>query len=525
MTDEYNRFPRFLRLLEQRSVLPLAKVFVILVGISLIASDAWMTWNARVTRLKDAQIETSNLAFALAQHAQDTLKKADTILIGLVERLAEEGAGPAQLRRLQQLLGVQVVDLPELQGLFVYDQSGQQRVTSLAAAPAVANHSDREYFIYHREHADRQPHIGLPMRSHNGGDWVIPVSRRLEDAEGQFAGVVLATVAMDYFQRFYSSFELNEKGAIALTLDTGTVLVRQPFQERAIGTDLAASPIFSEYLPKSPVGNARFVSLLDGEARLYSYRHLQGYPLVVTAALSQAEVLTNWRQDAYLQLGVVTLLALLLGLLGFHLIRLIKGGLNAEAQLLAARDTLESLNQRLEKLALEDELTLLANRRRFMAALTDELQRAARYKRSLALVMMDIDYFKQYNDMYGHAAGDQCLRRVAQVIKNGQKRSGDLGARYGGEEFCLLLPETDAAGAQTVAEQIRQALEASQIVHSGSPLGVVTLSAGVHAFVPAGEAEGAAMLMHCADRALYQAKAKGRNQLSVFDVSLFKQRL
>ncbi|AYC31754.1 GGDEF domain-containing protein [Pseudomonas cavernae] len=525
MTDPHPRPPRVLRLLDPHAVLPLARVFVVLVGLSLIAGVAWMIWNARSVQLEESQKETANLAYALARHAQDTVKKVDTMLVGLVERLDVDGMAPQALQRLQRLLRLLVDASPELHGLFAYDRDGRWLSSSFEQSAAAANTSDREYFRYHRDNPDRGPHIGAPVRSRITGAWVIPISRRLEDAHGRFAGVVLATVDMGYFQRFYGTFDINRRGALSLTLDNGTVLVRHPYMERLIGASLATGPIFREHLPRSPVGNATLTSVVDGEVRLYSYRHLEHYPLVATAALSQAEVLANWRQDAYVQLGVATALALLLGLLGFHLTRLIKAGLATEAELLGARDSLAALNQRLEKLALEDELTGLANRRQFMAALDEEVLRAARHQRPLALLMLDVDHFKQFNDLYGHSAGDQCLRSVAQVIRGGQKRPGDLAARYGGEEFCVLLPETDMAGALVVAEQIRQTLESQGLVHAGSPLGLVTLSAGVHALIPTGEAESAAQLLHCADRALYRAKAKGRNRVCGFDVSLFKEKL
>ncbi|WP_454254708.1 sensor domain-containing diguanylate cyclase [Pseudomonas sp. Marseille-Q8238] len=499
------------------AVLPLARMFVVLVCLSLVTTDAWLIWKAREVRLHGAEVETSNLAAALARQATDSLKKADTILIDMVERLQNDAATPAHLQRLQPLLQRHVHELAELHGLFVYGPNGEWRVSSFGTVPADANNADREYFIFHREHPDDYgPHVGLPVRSRTTGEWVIPVSRRLQDEQGGFAGVALATISIDYFQRFYASFDIRSHGSITLALNNGLIVVRSPYVERAIGSSLASGVIFSELLPKSPTGTAVLPSIIDGTLRLYSYRQIQGYPLVVIAALGKDDILADWRRDAIAQFLVVLLLALILGLFGFYLIHLIKRGQKTEAELLATRDALRAFNQRLEKQALEDELTRLANRRRFARALEDEFSRAARYQRPLSLILFDVDYFKQYNDIYGHSAGDECLRAVAEAIRSGQKRSADLAARYGGEEFCLLLPETDAEGALQVAEQVRAAVEALAIPHTGCPWNTLSVSAGVRTCSPGQCAATAQGLVEEADKALYAAKAAGRNRVVLY---------
>jgi diguanylate cyclase (GGDEF)-like protein len=156
-------------------------------------------------------------------------------------------------------------------------------------------------------------------------------------------------------------------------------------------------------------------------------------------------------------------------------------------------------------------LTGLANRRGFDTGLREEFVRALRHGRPLALIMIDADYFKQYNDTYGHPAGDACLRRIGEAIKAARNRPGDLSARYGGEEMAVLLPDTSVDGALAVAEKIRAAIMALQITHGGSPFGMVTVSAGIAACVPAHHGDNESQLLDAADRALYLAKAGGRN--------------
>jgi diguanylate cyclase (GGDEF)-like protein len=165
----------------------------------------------------------------------------------------------------------------------------------------------------------------------------------------------------------------------------------------------------------------------------------------------------------------------------------------------------------LEDLALVDGLTYIPNRRRFDQALEQEWARACRERFPLALAMLDVDHFKAYNDHYGHGAGDDCLRRVADALKHTMQRPSDMVARYGGEEFALLMPNTDGSGACTIAERARLAVAESGLPHAYSPTAEhVTISIGVAAAHPrAGAAEP---LLLSADQALYQAKHSGRNR-------------
>ena len=176
---------------------------------------------------------------------------------------------------------------------------------------------------------------------------------------------------------------------------------------------------------------------------------------------------------------------------------------------LMSKERADQLNQ---VLATSDDLTGLANRRRLDEVLAAESARANRYGQSLGLAMIDIDQFKDYNDHYGHQAGDECLRRVAGTIAAAAKRAGDLAARYGGEEFVLILPDADAAAAQSVAEDLRKAIEALDLHHVRAPSGRVTVSIGVAALGSDGLKDPEALL-HAADAALYRAKHGGRNQV------------
>ena len=174
---------------------------------------------------------------------------------------------------------------------------------------------------------------------------------------------------------------------------------------------------------------------------------------------------------------------------------------------------LESANQQLQRLASLDGLTQVANRRQFDAYLETEWRRLMREEKPLSLIMCDVDYFKLYNDTYGHQAGDECLKKVALAISTAAKRPADLAARYGGEEFAVVLPNTDASGAVHVAQLIRSQLRDCAIAHEASAVSEsVTLSFGVASLVPTFRSSPD-RLIAAADAVLYRAKQQGRDRI------------
>jgi diguanylate cyclase (GGDEF)-like protein len=173
---------------------------------------------------------------------------------------------------------------------------------------------------------------------------------------------------------------------------------------------------------------------------------------------------------------------------------------------------LERMNHILQSLSFLDPLTGVANRRSFDTVLGQEWSRAGRDDTVVSLIFADIDHFKLFNDTYGHQQGDTCLGLVATAIAGACQRAGDCAARYGGEEFAVILPGTDAAGAQHIAECARARVEELGIAHKASPIGVVTVSIGTATLVPCDGVTGAD-LVAAADRALYRAKNEGRNRV------------
>ena len=191
---------------------------------------------------------------------------------------------------------------------------------------------------------------------------------------------------------------------------------------------------------------------------------------------------------------------------------------NAELEQRVAERTaeLEKAMETLHRMAVEDGLTGLANRRRFNDVMEEEIRRARRSKTPLSLILCDVDFFKKYNDAYGHQGGDDCLRMVGAVMREVFKRAGEVPARYGGEEFAAVLPGVNAEQALCVGEKLRKAINDRGLPHKASDLAPhVTLSIGVSTALEVGEDMNADWFVTRADEALYKSKATGRNRVTL----------
>ena len=213
----------------------------------------------------------------------------------------------------------------------------------------------------------------------------------------------------------------------------------------------------------------------------------------------------------------VTELARAFNLMGEHLLMLIgelgEHNVRLEERVRDRTAELEAANRKLAALSTTDGLTCLANRRHLDDMLESEWRRAIRHGQPIALIMVDVDHFKSFNDLYGHQEGDECLRRIAEVLADHTQRSGELAARYGGEEFTIILPGADSEQASGFAEEVRRAVADLVLPHRSSRSGIVTISLGVASTIPDGS-KAVSCLVAEADRALYQAKAAGRNRVA-----------
>ena len=305
----------------------------------------------------------------------------------------------------------------------------------------------------------------------------------------------------------------------------------QPYQQGCIGaiTDIqkaGLTPCHVEFLTRLQVKANLVVPILQGA----SHQEREGEEDEVTCQCGDGETLA--RISTSITSGVSASSPALWGLLIAHhcseprvwqpleidLLKSLATQVAIAIQQSLLFEQLEIANQKLQRLACVDGLTQVANRRRFDEYLEAEWQRLAREEKPLSLILCDLDYFKVYNDTYGHLAGDFCLQQVGRVLRQALKRPADLVARYGGEEFAAILPNTDARGAVFVAETIREGVQGLKISHARSLVNqYVTLSLGVASFVPTLNASPAKLIAQ-ADEALYRAKAAGRDR--VFTLSI-----
>ena len=480
----------------------------------LLGMTVWIVWSAREVRLREATATTENMARTLAAQAYMELEIADVMLEDIVEHIRHEGNSDDTGARLQAHLRQLSKNIVEISGIFLFDRQG----ALLAAASGTGhdgNNADRNYFIHHQTHTQLGSHISAPVLSKSSGQWVLPVSRRVDAKDGTFDGVVLVTLGLNSFERIYDSLHLGKLGTAFFALDDGTLIYRRPFQPEVIGMDIASGAILRAYREQGPVGTAMMTAKVDEVERLYSYRHLNRFPVIVAAGLSKDDIFAEWQwMSTQIVLASLAAGALLLYLFR-KLMRQIAVRDRIEASLRLASAQLQRANADLAARAAQDGLTGLANRRCFDETLAHELNRAQRSGQPVSLIMLDVDFFKKFNDEYGHVAGDACLQAVAGAVARNVGRAEDLAARYGGEEFAVILPGTGAAGALDVAEAIRSAVEALDIRHAASALGVVTVSLGAATVHPGQHPQADSNeLIRQADALLYQSKHGGRNRVS-----------
>ncbi|MDB5500190.1 MAG: hypothetical protein JWR89_92 [Tardiphaga sp.] len=298
-------------------------VFVAVICIGILGLSSWRAWVSRSSDLKTAEIEMSNLARSLTQHAEDTFDLLDASIIGVATRLELEGTGPAAMASLQKVLKARQSALKRIHGLFIYDENGLCLATSGLAGPDI---SDREYFRYHMQSASRDALIGNPVQRRPGGGWITTVSRRFNHSDGSFGGLVLATVGSEYFSEFYKEFDIGEKGAIILLNNAGIILARSKDNNIYAGRDMSDTPLMRNRSSPPSNGVYYFKSPLDGVTRLSFYRKSDRFPINVLATRAEDEVLATWRQNAITRMIFVVALTLLIAVIGFFLVRqLVRG--------------------------------------------------------------------------------------------------------------------------------------------------------------------------------------------------------
>ena len=359
----------------------------------------------------------------------------------------------------------------------------------------VDNVADREYFRAAMQAAPGVSHIGIPVVSRVSGKWRLPITMRMARPHHGLL-VINASIDLSEMIGTFDSERPKPNGSISFWREDGTLLVRAPHAESAVGKPISEKQLLWRAAGGEFSGSLRVEDTpIDGIERLVSYKRLKGYPLVVLVTAALNDTLEPWRRQV-IMVSIALFFVTIWGAL-------------FSGQLIEALRKLGENTQELERLATEDSLTGLFNRRYLMQTGAHEVARMRRYGSPMALMLLDVDNFKEINDTWGHPVGDRVLLGLARVM-NAIVRDQDIVGRLGGEEFAIMLPETDAEGAVVIAERMRAAVQAAEMTVTEEGGAVrITVSIGFTTLAPENDSFDAALVR--ADKALYRAKESGRN--------------
>jgi len=466
--------------------------------------------------IRQARLDSQNIAQLLEEHATSVFNLTD-LLAREVQRdvrpedmkLARGATGPHS-KYLNALLKSQADSVPEVAVIHVANARGNYIYSSLDPIPDI-NIADRGYFKRQMAAtaATAEPVISPPLISRTTGKWTLILSRRLNFADGRFAGIVLVILDLDYFQQFYHNLDLGEHGLVALYDNDLHLAARYPSSEKDMGR--IANLSVKTYLDKGLThGIYSAKSALDGTTRLFAFRRVGDFPFVVFAGIAEDDYLAEWHWHFWMY-GITALLFIALVFGSVILQR------RAEVALRDSDIKNKKAEEEIRQLAFYDPLTQLPNRRLLMDRLKHAWMHSARDARHGALLFIDLDNFKSLNDTLGHHFGDLLLQQVAQrLIDCGRKT--DTVARLGGDEFVVMLEDlseqdieaaaqVEIIGNKMLAELDKPYQLSTHVYHCTASIGVTLFGS---------RQQSTEELMKQADIAMYQAKKAGRNALRFF---------
>jgi diguanylate cyclase (GGDEF)-like protein len=530
---------------------PILSIRARLIVLTLLAVAPLMF--ERVHALETARAERTERAHAkvaaMARRGADAQEETISSVRSLLQIVARVYARmPFEQNDCAKYLSDLASNIPWIQNISIAGPNGQIRCSTESRAVGL-NIADRSHFTE-----------ALQKREFALSNYFINVTRQAPSiyaafpaigADNTVIAVVLASIDLQWINKLATS-AAGQPGSSVLLIDgNGTLAAASANEQQFVGRPIADRALVQDVLAHDE--GTMTTAGLDGVQRIFAYVRVPWTQARLVVGLDDNEVHNGIDREigvAYLQLTVIGIFVLLVTWFGGEqlivrpirsltrtIARFGRGDLHVRAsqerwvsefvplaaafddmaQKLASREEeLRIANQHLEELASLDGLTGLANRRGFDRELENMWQRATEFHQSVALMMIDIDHFKLYNDRYGHVAGDTCLRAVGETLSLVTLEEAVLVARYGGEEFALLLPGLKLDRATALAEEARKSIEDLMITHAEAPCGLVTISIGVESLVPEKNQE-AANLVEAADNALYAAKRGGRNTVVARD--------
>ncbi len=468
----------------------IALILVVVLGFCALCAS--ILHEARKEAWEHAAEAATSLVSAIESDVARNMESADLSLQNVIDYLNDPQIAKLDLQTRRKILFNRSVPVSRLGSVLVIDENGQVTLNSRTADAPPLNVGDRDYFLVHKNNPSVGLYISRPLISRISGLGVYGVSRRLSRPDGSFAGAVMVSVQLSYFQQLFQQSALGSNGTITLSTADGVMLMHWPYHAKFFGSDFSHSRLYNEFA-KARAGRFEERTAFDSVDRLHVYSQIGNFPLLIAVGQSTGDVFAAWNKQAASFAGLMALLTAVILVLAGYLIGELRRRRDVEADLAV--------------LAMTDSLTKLANRRRFNELLKDEWESAIREDTPLCLIMFDADKFKPYNDLFGHQAGDELLKAIGGAIR-ASARINDLGVRYGGDEFALLLPRTSMETASDIGRAIRK-----EFVLSCQRQGVVPtgLSTGIACVTPQ-VGSAASELVEAADRALYDTKRRGKNR-------------
>ena len=509
----------------------------------IIGNQLWVSAQSRQGAIARASARVEEFARLAAVEEEDSLQEASNLLhvlthVPVIANASRDGC--------HELLREITNEHPRIDLIGVERADGSIACTSEQPVAPTYTVEDRKWFK--EAMAPDAPAIVVSdflISRAKGSPGVIVASALSRTSPTETPGVVSALMKLVWFSEIAAKLADTPGASVQIVeVDSGTVVA----QSGPGGKITTAQPVptrLTEALRTSPQGTIQ-VQNVEGIVEIVGYRWLpsdQGLHSAVLVRMRRSTIVEEANQQ--LAFGLFTIAFALLGgvllawcvaefsivqplsALARMAIRLGGGDLEArvtphkfgvaEMKVLAttlnrAVEQIQLRDSKLERLTLRDPLTGLANRRCLDIALGREWLRAALADTSVALLMIDVDFFKLFNDSYGHLAGDECLRRIAAAVEGEARSTLDVAARYGGEEIALLLPSIDFAEAVDIANRVVCAVRQLSIPHQASSIDWVTVSVGLAVGAPSSLGDGSEALIESADRALYEAKRSGRNR-------------
>ncbi len=496
--------PLYSRVILERLKRSLLVVAVVIFCI-LAVSTASLIYNNRTTQIAETGKSLKDMSVILSKESDATLTLAATILDELASHLTlDENLQFENIESIHHSLQSYRSFINEQAGtssfshLFLVGADGYNVTNSVSFPSKRVLTTDREYFSYHRDNPGKLLHISQPKYSKVTGERVIYLTRRVSDKNGQFAGLLGIQLKLSHFNQIYQQLDLPAGGTVTVIRSDGVGIYRYPLIDSFLNISIKDNIYFKQMLNQQSGYLKTPAAPYDGYDRLVGYKLSEKYPIVNIISITEDEALARWYDN--------TIKTLLIS--GFATLTLI-------VMVYFTYQQLGFLDKAIH-LSNHDPLTSLWNRRAFDEHLEEEWRRVRRRNGDISLLFIDIDYFKKYNDHYGHSKGDTCLVRIARALSQFAERSGEMASRYGGEEFIVLLPDSDVETACKTAHRIQQAIQHLKIPHQNSAVSdQVTLSIGLASVKPA-EGIEPSTLLHRADDALYSAKEEGRNRICVY---------